>query len=85
MKRARLGLCILLIICCIAPVYPTDPLTQYQEDTDRLYVDPTGCAANDGQHTAISASMVGWGLALAAGIALLAGLLHQSKSGHAHD
>lgn len=29
--------------------------------------------------TSISTSMIGWGFALAAGIALLTGLLHQSK------
>ncbi len=38
----------------------------------------------DSAFTAISTSMIGWGVGLAVGIALLTGLLHQSKSSSAH-
>lgn len=43
-----------------------------------------GACSEDSAFTAISTSMFGWGLGLAVGIALLTGLLHQSKAAHAH-
>jgi len=38
----------------------------------------TGCGCEDGVFNAISASMIGWGVGLFAGIALLTGLIHNS-------
>jgi hypothetical protein len=42
----------------------------------------TGCGCQDGVFNAISASMIGWGVGLFAGIALLTGLVHNS---HVHS
>lgn len=41
-----------------------------------------GLCCEDAAFTAIGSSMFGWGIGLAVGIALLTGLLHQSKAGH---
>lgn len=38
----------------------------------------TGVGCDDGVFTSISSSMIGWGIGLFAGIALLTGLVHQS-------
>lgn len=57
-----------------------DCLEANQEESNALYA--TGECCEDSMFTATSASMVGWGVGLAAAIALLAGLLHQSSSAH---
>ncbi len=56
----------------------------WKEDTENLW--KTGAGAHDGASTAISATIIGWGVGLALGIAILAAVLHQSKSdsGHSH-
>jgi hypothetical protein len=59
-----------------------DQLDNYRKDTDAIW--RTGTGAEDGTFTAISTSMLGWGIGLSAGIAILASVLHQSTAGHAH-
>jgi hypothetical protein len=51
--------------------------------TDALY--RQGSCAIDGAWTATSVSMIGWGVGLAAGIGILAAVLHQSKASNAHN
>jgi hypothetical protein len=57
-------------------------LADYTKNTDKLY--QPGGGAEAGGYSGISMSMVGWGLGLAGGIALLASLLTQSKSSSGH-
>lgn len=59
-----------------------DELENYKRDTESLW--RTGTGAEDGTFTAIATSMLGWGLGLSVGIAVLASVLHQSTAGHAH-
>ncbi len=58
-------------------------LASYTKNTEKLY--RPGGGAEEGGYSAISMSMVGWGLGLAGGIALLASLLAQSTSSSAHS
>lgn len=60
-----------------------DDLQDWSKDTENLW--HTGSGAHDGSYTAISAAMIGWGVGLALGIAILAAVLHQSKSGSGHS
>lgn len=53
-----------------------------QDEMNALY--RTGCGCEDGIYTAVSTSMLGWGVGLFAGIALLTGLVRQSTA-HAHS
>ncbi len=55
----------------------------WKEDTERLW--RTGAGAHDGASTAISATIIGWGVGLALAIGILAAVLHQSKSGTGHS
>ena len=57
-------------------------INQYKEDTDNLW--RRGAGAEDGAYSAISASMLGWGIGLAAAIAIVASVLHQTTATHAH-
>jgi len=57
-----------------------DELEQYKKNTEAIW--RTGSGAEDGTFTAISTSMLGWGLGLSAGIAVLASVLHQSTASH---
>lgn len=82
----------ILIIACLlfsSSVQGADDLQDYATNTDNLY--RAGAGAHDGSFTAISSSMIGWGIALAVAIAILAAVLHQSvpesgggSSGHCH-
>jgi hypothetical protein len=60
----------------------SDQLENYKKDTESLW--RTGSGAEDGTFTAIATSMLGWGIGLAAGIGILASVLHQSTAGHSH-
>jgi len=44
--------------------------------------EPLGYGTSKGTTSSISASMMGWGIGLAAGIAILAGIIHQSAAVH---
>ena len=78
MKRL---LTMLALLCLAAPAF-SDELQNYKKDTDAIW--RTGGGAEDGTFTAISTSMLGWGVGLSAGIAILASVLHQSTAGHSH-
>jgi len=56
-------------------------------DIEANYIDegcePVGYGSSEATSTGISISMVGWGLGLAAAIAIIAGVLHQSVATHA--
>lgn len=63
--------------------FGSDDINQYRKDTDSLW--RSGIGAEDGAFQAISLSMLGWGVGLAAGIGILASVLHQSTAGHSHS
>lgn len=79
---------IAILLCCALMCSSTlshandGDLNQYKEDTEALY--RTGSGAEEGAYSAISTSMIGWGVGLAVGIAILAGVLHQSTANTAH-
>lgn len=57
-----------------------DELDQWKKNTESIW--RTGSGAEDGTYTAIATSMLGWGVGLSVGIAILASVLHQSAAGH---
>lgn len=58
-------------------------LNQIAKNSNDLWANAQG--VEEGAFTALSLSMLGWGLGLAAGIALLASILQQSTAvSHAH-
>ena len=57
-------------------------LEQYKKNSEAIW--RTGAGAEDGTFTAIGTSMLGWGIGLSAGIAILASVLHQSAAGHSN-
>ncbi len=74
----------LLVLHYAAPIHGDDnEMKNIPEQTDELY--RTGSGAQDGMFSSVSLSMLGWGLGLAAGIAIIASVLHQSTSSSNHD
>jgi len=74
----------LFFVHSTSALHAHEKLDSYAENTENLW---GGRAAADGGSTAISASMLGWGVGLGVSIAVLAAVLHQSTSGgnaHAH-
>ncbi|HEV3269848.1 MAG TPA: hypothetical protein VGZ69_04280 [Candidatus Rhabdochlamydia sp.] len=75
MKKA---ICALLSVTLISsPLYADKCLNVYQQQIDETW--ETGAAVEDSNFTAISTSMIGWGICLAIGIVVLACVIHQSK------
>lgn len=76
MKKA---ICVLLSATTFisSPLYADKCLDVYQEQINETW--ETGAAVEDSNFTAISTSMIGWGIGLAIGIAILACVIHQSK------
>lgn len=70
----------LILISALPSLVKADELEQYKKNTEAIW--RTGSGAEDGTFTAISTSMLGWGVGLSAGIAVLASVLHQSTAGH---
>lgn len=64
-------------------IFAEDDLNQYKEETESIWRPGTG--SQDGAFSAISTSMLGWGLGLGALIAILASVLHQSSASSAHS
>ena len=85
MKKFIAALLILAFLSTSSTIIAGDTIEEgWKEDTENLW--KTGAGAHDGASTAISATIIGWGVGLALGIAILAAVLHQSKSdsGHSH-
>lgn len=72
----------LLLATSLPLVAAENTLQQGNKESNALY--STGAGCEDAVYTATSNAMVYWGFGLAAGIALLAGLLHQSRGSSAH-
>ena len=73
----------LALVCHSLPLSADDGnLNQWKEDTEAIY--RTGSGAEEGAYSAISTSMLGWGVGLAVGIGILASVLHQSTAETAH-
>jgi hypothetical protein len=84
MKRFIL---ILLIVATTSTTWAKDTVADAPKNTEKLWT--TGSGAHDGSYSAISTSMIGWGVGLAVGIALLAAAFSKpskssSSSGHCH-
>jgi hypothetical protein len=84
MKKFITSLLILAFLSTSSTTIANDTLEDHKKDTESIW--RTGSGAHDGSSTAISTSIIGWGVGLALGIAILAAVLHQSKSqsGHSH-
>lgn len=84
MKRLITGCLCMAITMTTLPLSATDnDITEFEENTDALY--RVGDGAYDGSYTALSKSMLGWGVGLALGIGILCAVLHQSTaSSHSH-
>lgn len=78
MKR----LLIAFVLLTLPSLSFSDELEHWKKDIESIW--RTGAGAEDGTFTAIATSMIGWGLGLSAGIAILASVLHQSTAGHSH-
>lgn len=77
MKKTML-LCLLMSAFSTSMVY-SDDLENVKKDQAALW---EGVGAQDATFSAISLSMLGWGVGLAGGIALIASAIHQSSSSH---
>ena len=85
MKRLTAAICLLLMLTT-SSTFARDEISDTAVETDNLW--RTGAGAHDGAFTAVSASMIGWGIGLAVGIALLAAALNHGtgtsgSNGHA--
>jgi hypothetical protein len=83
MKKFARAILIIALLSFSSSVHCKDDLQDYSDNTDKLW--RSGAGAHDGSYTAISASMIGWGVGLAIGIAVLAAVLHQSTSSSSHS
>jgi hypothetical protein len=82
MKKFIVAILSLLLACHSHPMFANEEISDNAKNADALYREGSG--AVDGAYTATSVSMLGWGIGLAAGIAILAAALHQSKASTAH-
>lgn len=83
MKKLISAVLAILMVCSSLPVFAEEDIQDLATNTDKLYRE--GAGAQDGAYTALSLSMIGWGIGLAAGIAILCAALHQSKSSSQHS
>ncbi len=60
-------------------LHSSSALQSIKDDTTETWA---GTGAKDATFTAVSMSMLGWGVGLAGGIAILASAIHQSSSSH---
>lgn len=74
----KLVSCVLIgtILTAALPLNAREELEMLAEETDQLY--RTGAGAKDGAFTAVSISVIIWGIGVAIGIAVLAATLNHS-------
>jgi hypothetical protein len=82
MKKALSLLLLMSIFTTTLPLSAREEISELAESTDQLY--RTGAGAQDGAYTALSMSMIGWGVGLAIGIAVLAATLNHGSGGSSH-
>lgn len=82
MKKIIQAVLIVALLSLSSSVQGNDSLQDTAKDTDNLW--RSGAGAHDGSYTAVSTSMIAWGVGLGVGIAVLAAVLHQSKKGGGH-
>ncbi|MBS0627835.1 MAG: hypothetical protein JSS09_06450 [Verrucomicrobia bacterium] len=70
--------CLLTTIIASSTAY-SDDLQNVKTDQEALWA---GSGAQDATFNAVTLSMLGWGIGLAGGIALIASAIHQSSSSH---
>ena len=72
-------LCFLLKITHLSAQDQAPPLKEYQANYMKHYEDALGYKKKTKSTSNIATSMVGWGIGLAIGIAILSGVIPQSK------
>lgn len=76
MRKVRAVFAAILFLTQSLPADHAECLCAAVEESNELY--RTGCGCEDGIFNAVSSSMIGWGIGLFVGIALLTGLIHNS-------
>ncbi|HEX4840432.1 MAG TPA: hypothetical protein VFU89_08335 [Rhabdochlamydiaceae bacterium] len=88
MTKKAISFLLITLMCFTSTVEAADDLQDHAESTDEIW--RTGSGAHDGSYTAISTSMIGWGIGLAIGIGILCAVLRpstnssSSSSAHCH-
>lgn len=79
MKRMIGALLMMTFLTTSIPLPAREEIQMLGDETDQLY--RAGAGSGDGAFTALSISMLGWGVGLAIGIALLAAALNHGTGG----
>lgn len=85
MKKALSFAIAISLVLLNSPLYSaSEALSDCEYDANEGYekCEPIGYGSSQATSTTISMSMIGWGLGLAAAIAIIAGVIHQSASTH---
>jgi 1,4-dihydroxy-2-naphthoate octaprenyltransferase len=82
MKKKMIRLLLIALLCFSSSVQASDDLQDTAKNTDNLW--RTGSGAHDGSYTAISTSMLAWGIGLAIGIAVLCAVLRPSTNSNSN-
>jgi hypothetical protein len=88
MKKKMISFLLIALLSFSSTVQGRDDLQDVAINTDKLW--RTGSGAHDGSYTAISTSMIAWGIGLAIGIGVLCAVLRPStnssgsSSAHCH-
>jgi len=83
MKKKMISFLLIALLSFSSTVQGRDDLQDVASNTDKLW--RTGSGAHDGSHTAISTSMIGWGIGLAIGIGILCAVLRPSTNNNGHS
>jgi hypothetical protein len=82
--KKKLVSTILASSVCLSPLLSEEEITPFYDPIENTTIDTEALWDNnggsDGSFTSTSTSMVAWGIGLAIGIGLLAGILHQSAA-----
>ena len=73
-----IGFLLIALLSFSSTVQGRDDLQDVAKNTDKLW--RTGSGAHDGSYTAISTSMIAWGIGLAIGIGILCAVLRPSTN-----